>query len=244
MAIYTGTADVNGDFRVPFSANYTSGQKVTVTSEKSGVTKSIELFAPSEVISEGSEWISFTISAAGYPTKIKMSVPEGGAPNTIPASAFYAQSGNIFSKAKSLNIPNNITNIADSAFRAWGLATSLIIPDSVTNLGELSFQNWTSATSLIIGNGVTSIKSGCFESWTSATSLIIGSEVAEIYDWAFFAWSSLLEMNVLRATPPSITPNTFSGLKSTCVIKVPAASLDAYKTAASWSAHASKMVGV
>ena len=220
MTIYTGVANANGDFTVPFSSSYTSGEKITVTAEVSGATKSIELFAPSETVSGSNNWIAFTISTGGYPTNIVMSTT-GSIPNAIPANAFYAQSGNIFSKARSLTIPNTITSIGDSAFRGWGLATSLVIPDSVVSLGEMSFQNW-----------------------TSATSLTIGSNVAEIYDYAFFNWSSLLEMSVLRATPPSITSTTFSGLKASCVIKVPAASLNAYKTATNWSAHASKMVGV
>lgn len=243
MANYTTVADGNGDFAVSFSSSYTSGEKITVTAEVSGATKSIELFAPSETVSGSNNWIAFTISTGGYPTNIAMSTT-GSIPNDIPANAFYAQSGNIFSKARSLTIPNTITSIGDSAFRGWGLVTSLVIPDSVVSLGEFVFQNWTSATSLIVGNGVTSIKTACFESWISATSLTIGSSVADIYDYAFFGWSSLLEMTVLRATPPTITSTTFSGLKASCVIKVPAASLNAYKTAPNWSAHASKMVGV
>ena len=39
-----GVADLNGDFTVPFSSNYTSGQKITVTAEKDSATKTIELF--------------------------------------------------------------------------------------------------------------------------------------------------------------------------------------------------------
>lgn len=243
MAIYTGVADANGDFTVPFSSSYTSGEKITVTAEVSGATKSIELFAPSETVSGSNNWIAFTISTGGYPTNIAMSTT-GSIPNAIPANAFYAQSGNIFSKARSLTIPNTITSIGDSAFRGWGLATSLVIPDSVVSLGEISFQNWTSATSLTIGSGVTSIKAGCFESWTSATSLTIGSNVAEIYDYAFFNWSSLLEMTVLRATPPAITSTTFSGLNASCVIKVPAASVAAYQAAPNWSAYAARIQAI
>ena len=243
MAIYTGVADANGDFTVPFSSSYTSGQKIIVTAEKNSATKSIELFAPSDVIASEDAWISFTTNTLGYPSAVKMSV-EGSIPSTVPKSTFYAQSGNIFSKATSLTIPNTITSIGDSAFRGWGLATSLVIPSSVVSLGEYSFQNWTSATSLTIGNGVTSIETACFESWTSATSLTIGSSVADVYDYAFFGWSSLLEMTVLRATPPKITSIACSGLKASCVIKVPAASVVAYKAAPNWSAFAARIQAI
>lgn len=243
MATYTGVADGNGDFIIPFPSLYTGGQKIIVTAEKDSATKSIELFAPSDVIASDDAWISFTTNTPGYPSAVKMSV-EGSIPSIVPNSAFDATNNNIFSKAKSLTISSSTTSIGNNAFRAWVLATSLIVPDSVINLGEYSFQNWTSATSLTIGNGVTSIKTACFESWVSAISLIIGSSVTDIYDYAFFGWSSLLEMTVLRATPPTITSTAFAGLNASCIIKVPAASVAAYKTAAGWSAFAARIQAI
>mgnify|MGYP001618506052 FL=1 len=42
MPTVTGTADANGDFNIALGANYTSGEKITVTAEKDSAEKTIE----------------------------------------------------------------------------------------------------------------------------------------------------------------------------------------------------------
>lgn len=54
---------------------------------------------------------------------------------------------------------------------------------------------------------------------------------------------ALREIHVYNTTPPTLGSTTFSGLPADCVIYVPAAKLDDYKTATYWSAFASQMVG-
>ena len=56
---------------------------------------------------------------------------------------------------------------------------------------------------------------------------------------------TVCEEIICRAiTPPSIASNTFNGLKSTCIFKVPAASVAAYQAATNWSAFASRIQAI
>ena len=56
--------------------------------------------------------------------------------------------------------------------------------------------------------------------------------------------TTLQEFTIMALTPPTITANTLQGIPTSCVIKVPSASLTAYQAAQYWSSYASKMVGI
>ncbi|WP_213032959.1 hypothetical protein, partial [Acinetobacter sp. ANC 4654] len=79
---------------------------------------------------------------------------------------------------------------------------------------------------------------------TFCLKLTLGLNVSDIASNGLGVLSACNELICPRQTPPTITANVLTGLKSTCVIKVPSASLTAYQAATNWSTHASKMVGV
>ena len=58
---------------------------------------------------------------------------------------------------ESVNIPNNVTTIGESAFEGCEGLLSLTIPDNVTTIGESAFYSCSSLTSVTIGSGVTTI---------------------------------------------------------------------------------------
>lgn len=136
----------------------------------------------------------------------------------------------------------NVTTIGDSAFNSSNLQT-VALPNSVTTLGPGCFQ-YAKATEISVGSGVSTITSFAFNSCTLCTKFTIGVNVTSIQSTALAQLSACNELICLPITPPTIISNTLTGLKSTCAIKVPAASLTLYQTAANWSVHASKMVGV
>lgn len=139
MATYTGTADANGDFSISFGANtYTSGEKITLTTEKDSATKSIELFAPSDVVGGGV--IQFTGSLDYFPANIGGIIVSGI--TNFENSAFYANNNNLFKKATSLEIKAPAAFVSTSAFRGWTLAASLILPSTITNIGSNAFDGW------------------------------------------------------------------------------------------------------
>ena len=267
MATYTGTADAGGNFTIGFGGNnYTSAQKVTVTASKDGNSKSVQLYAPADT-SGGGGVIQFAGNLTNFPDNVGGVTVTGinGPIKTQAFAAYYA--GHIWKKATSLTIGSGVTTIGTFAFAAWSAATSLTLPNTVTAISDYAFNTWsalttlnltsglqtigqnaftncTALTSITIPNSVTSIGNEAFYNCSAVTFIQIGSGVTSIDGNAFYNATACNEMRCLPLTPPSILVNTLTNLKSTCVIKVPAASLSAYQTAANWSAHASKMVGV
>lgn len=220
MATYTGVADANGDFTVPFSSSYTSGQKVTVTAEKDAATKTIELFAPSDVIPQINNF-QFSGTMVDFPQNIGVITLNGLSGRINDNAMNAAGTGSIPSAAQGLVISDGPTIVGYNAFAGWSNAQSLVIPDSITDIEAIAFADWASAKTVVIGSGVTSIESMAFLNLTSCTLLTVKAVV-----------------------PPSILSDTFAYLKSTCIIKVPSASVAAYKAANVWKTFASRIQAI
>lgn len=197
MATYTGVSDANGDFTIPFSASYTSGQKVTVKAEKGGAEKSIELNAPSEVVGGGI--LSFSGNGTSFPNNIG-NATVSGINGAIPFYCFAALFGasHIFEKVKGLTIESGVTSLGDYAFQYWIGSLFVDLPDTLTSIGGYTFQNLNSCDTIF----------------------------------------------VRATTPPSIQSSSFQSLKSSCIFKVPAGSVDAYKAAPNWSAYSSRIQAI
>ena len=197
MPTVTGTADANGDFNIALGANYTSSEKITITSAKDGATKSIELFAPSEVIAPTGV-IQFSGNLTNFPANIA-TVTISGLSGKIADYSFYA---------------NNDLHM-------WAKATGLVVSSGVTIVGAYAFAKWMKAKNIIIASTVTSILEGGFSE----------AYVCE-------------QLTCLATTPPTLGDEVFYGLPATCAIKVPAASVNAYKAKAKWSYFASQITAI
>lgn len=243
MPTFIATADANGDFIVPFSSNYTSGQKVTVTAEKDGATKSIELNAPSDVVGGGA--ISFGGSLVDFPQNIT-SVTIKQISGSISNESFSALgSPNTFmSKAKSLVIDCPIVNINFYAFTGWTLITSVQFPNTLANIGEGAFYSCSALTSLVFPNGLQTIEQDAFNNCTSILNITFGTGLTSIGVNAFAYLSNAVSVTCLATTPPTIQASTFTGIKSTVKYYVPSASLAAYKAAPIWKTFASKIYAI
>ena len=268
MATYTGTADASGNFNISFGGNsYVGAQKVTVTAAKDGGSKTVELFAPADLTGGGV--IRFSGNMTSFPNNIGVITLGSEIAGALPAYCFGASSTtSMYAQATGLIIAGAVTSIGNYCFQGWAKATSITfpassltsigayafnnctklesinIPNSVTTLNDSSFKNCTSALTINTGNGVQTIPVSCFQDATACTSLTIGTAVNNIQSGSLTNLTSCNEMIVKPTTPPALNANAIQFLKSTCVIKVPAASLSAYQNATNWSAHASKMVGV
>lgn len=167
----------------------------------------------------------------------------------------------------SITIPESVTAIGVSAFSNSGL-TSITIPSTVTTLGSSAFAGCTSLTSMDIQANVTVIPDNFAQecpltsltlpstlqtigrsAFSSAnvmqiTELTIPASVTSIGDYAFAGNNAnQMTLTVLPTTPPTLGKNVFA-LATGSVIKVPAASVAAYKAAAGWSVWADKIVGI
>jgi len=267
MATYTGVADENGDFTVPFSSNYTSGQKVIVTAEKDGAEKTIELYAPSEVVGGGN--IRFTGNVNNFPANIG-GVELHDFSGTISGFNVAAFAGN----ATSLYIGDGPVAVSGSCFLNWSKITSLQTPATLNTIGVSSFsglrelinvgdinkvlQNLTQTVipnsaffqadkasgHLIIPDHITEIGMQSMHALSKVSKLTLGLALSKIGTQSFGTFSSCDEIICKRTTPPVIDSSSFVNLKATCVFKVPAASLATYQSATNWSAFAGRMVGV
>lgn len=120
---------------------------------------------------------------------------------------------------KTINLPDTVTNIGISAFDGCNSLISIDIPDSVTNIGWLAFFGCSSLTSIEIPSSVTNIGDAVFRNCVSLSTVIVNS-----------------------TTPPTLGTGVFRNTATNLLIKVPAASLQAYRTATGWSDYASSIV--
>ncbi|MBR3826351.1 MAG: leucine-rich repeat domain-containing protein [Alistipes sp.] len=173
---------------------------------------------------------------------------------------------------KKIELPHNITSIGEAAFYWCDKLTSVTIPDSVTSIGEWAFFNCSSLTSFYgkfasednrclivdgkliafapaglieytIPDSVTKIGEIAFYYCTSLTSVTIPDSVTSIGKWAFAVCSSLTSVYCKPTTKPAGGSCMFYSNALGREIYVPAASVEAYKSAAYWSDYASDIVG-
>lgn len=245
MAIYTGVANENGDFTVPFSSSYTNGQKVTVTAEKDSATKSIELFAPSEVTGGGN--ILFSGNLTNFPLNIG-SLTFKGFVGVIQNSAFRPQTaGTGFSSASGITFGDNATTeIGSSCFFSWNKLTFIKLSESIEKLSNSSFQASVVNTLIerITAPGVKEILASAFVN-QQARYIDLGANLTSIAASAF-SCDRCVELIVRATMPPTIQTNSFLGIGvvANMIIKVPSESVEAYKTAPNWSAFAARIQAI
>lgn len=162
----------------------------------------------------------------------------------------------------SITIPASVTEIGSQAFSRSGL-TSITIPSTVTTLGSSAFYRCESLAHMDIQANVTEIPDNFAEesgrtsvtlpdtvetigirAFASAsanlTEITIPASVTSIGDYAFAQNEVITTVTCLAATPPTFGRNA---LIST-TIKVPAASVAAYKAADGWKDYASYIVAM
>ena len=160
------------------------------------------------------------------------SIPLGSSVKSIGNYAFYECSG-----LTSVTIPNSVSEIGYGAFHSCSTLTSVIIPNSVTAIGASVFYGCSGLTSVTIGNSVTSIGSFAFSNCSGLTSVTIPNSVTSIGYGAFKGCNGLTNFCSLILNPTKVTlgNQVFEGVnKSICILTVPVASLDLYKSASQW----------
>ena len=167
----------------------------------------------------------------------------------------------------SITIPAAVTEIGTDAFASSGL-TTITIPSAVTTLGSGIFRYCESLTSmdiqasvtaipdefafecpltsLILPNTLQTIGTAAFfrDKGFQVTELTIPASVTSIGDYALAGnVTNRMTLTVLPTTPPTLGSNVFF-LDTRSVIKVPAASVSAYKAADGWKDYANCIVAM
>lgn len=95
------------------------------------------------------------------------------------------------------------------------------------------------ATAVTVGNCTGQIGQTCFEDFFQLQTVYISSACTSIRQEAFYGCSALTAVTIEATTPPTMVwNNTFQGCTSLQHIYVPAASVNAYKTAQYWDTYA------
>lgn len=213
--------------------NITLPRNCTIASNPfSEVTASTLSFGSGTVIGNGN------VSSSAFNNARILSINLNGVAQ-IGDFAFYKVTG-----LASITIPSSVTNFANNSFVGCNNLTSVTINyASNATLGGYQFQG-VPIRSLTIGNKPTSIGKDMFYNCTSLTSIEIPSNISSIGASAFNGCSGLTSITVNRTTPPTLNGTEVFNDTNNCPIYVPAASINAYKTADNWSAHASRIQAI
>ena len=130
----------------------------------------------------------------------------------------------------SINIPDSVTKIGDSAFRDCAGLTSIFIPDSVTKIGSYAFGGCGGLTSIIVADGnknydsrnncnaIIETASNCLISGCENT--VIPDSVTEIGELAFSDCTGLTSITI-PDTVTEIGDSAFNGCTGLSNINIP-----------------------
>ena len=144
-------------------------------------------------------------------SKVSVEVDVKGEP------VFYTAEGRMYKE--SIEFPETVTSIGESAFQNCTGLTSVVIPDSVTSIGNYAFQNCTGLTNVVIPDGVTSIGGGAFRNCSSLTSITIPDSVTSIGIYAF-ARSNIKTINIGNGLQ-TLTTNCFRTMTKLELLRIP-----------------------
>ena len=143
-----------------------------------------------------------------------------------------------------ITLPRSVDYIQSYAFAGCSSLKEIEIPGKVGgNLGPYCFYQCTSLVKVKINKGVTKLSSSSFRGCISLVSIEIPDTVNIMSDACFYGCTSLVEVIMYPTTPPrTLSNNNFNNNAPGRLIKVPAASLQKYKTASGWSVYANSIV--
>jgi hypothetical protein len=169
-----------------------------------------------------------------------------------PSNNITTIESNAFSNSMCENvmIPETVTLIGNGAFSDATIGT-MILPGSVTRISDMAFTDVHgvngAAPVIKLNEGLVAIGSSAFGSGFGYSEISgemeIPSTVAEIGDYCF-SGASITTVICKPTTPPSLGTGAFTSDTAGFTIKVPAASVAAYKAADGWKDYASYIVAM
>ena len=159
---------------------------------------------------------------------------------TIDTNAFAG------SLCRNVIIPETVTLIGKSAFSSANIGT-MILPGNVTRVSDFAFSGVIGVNDVApvikLNEGLAVIGAYAFDSANIAGEIEIPSTVTEIGEGCF-GWTSITTVICKPTTPPALGTEAFPSYVEGFTIKVPAASVAAYKAATNWSSYADYIVEV
>ena len=110
----------------------------------------------------------------------------------------------------------------------------LLLPPRMREIGHGSFYE-TAIDTLVLSDSLEIVGDYAFAYCDSLRVVYMGPNVRKVGNYSFTECSHLREVRMLATVPPEVAMTTFYQLSPTAVLRVPKASVEAYKADASWS---------
>jgi len=138
----------------------------------------------------------------------------------------------------------SVVGIKSQAFGECNKLTSIVMPNTITKIGGYAFFCCTELSNVTFSNALEEIEYDAFHGCGNLASVDLPASIKWIGAHAFEDCTSLTSLTCRASTPPSIALVESDFLLSHLQeIKVPQASVDAYKSAWGWSQFADIIVG-
>ena len=144
-------------------------------------------------------------------------------------------------KLENIEIHDIVTTIYVSAFSNCISLTNISVPSNITTIYAYTFNGCSNLTNIEFNGKITHMARYAVFNCKSLTSVTIPNSIIGIEVGCFKGCSKLSSVTVLATTPPTLGTQVFDGNASGRKIYVPSDSVDAYKTATSWSRYASSI---
>ena len=195
-----------------------------------------------------SSWLAADIGYSGVPwTNLKEELPLHLYISGVETTSINVPEGtkaignNAFSACKSLisvTVPSSVKSIGTEVFYSCTGLESVSLAEGVESIGNWAFSNCTSLTSINLPSSLKSLGNGVFNRCTALSSLVIPENVISIGGLAFSYATGLTSLEVRPVEPPEAGEELLGGV-SQIPVYVPAAAVNAYKSATGWTDYAS-----
>lgn len=158
--------------------------------------------------------------------------------NPQPTNRQYYRKVVIPSEFEHMSQTYTVVGIKEKAFLSCSKLTSVVMPNTITSIGSGAFQSCSVLESVVLSDKLESIESMTFFGCGQLKSIEIPATVKWIARGAFTSLTSV----VCHSSRPPFLMGGFEGCPIQ-EIKVPQASVEAYRASDGWKEYADKIVG-